>query len=70
MFFNLEYITNYIDKKIEQNENLIIIKFHELRVEENLPEEQIKYFLEKSKIRLCDLRGRRYIQDRRGITLS
>ena len=55
MFFNLEYITNYIDKKIEQNENLIIIKFHELRVEENLTEEQIKYFLEKSKIRLVNL---------------
>ena len=55
MFFNLEYITNYIDKKIEQNENLIIIKFHELKVEENLTEEQIKYFLEKSKIRLVNL---------------
>ena len=55
MIFNLQYITDYIDKKIEKNENLIIIKFHELRVKENLSEEQIKYFLEKSKIRLVNV---------------
>ena len=55
MIFNLEYITNYIDKKIRENENIIVITFHELKVQENLSEQQIEYFLDKSKIRLTNL---------------
>ena len=55
MVFNLEYITSYIDKKIEQNENIIIIKYYELKVKEGLSEVEIKYFLDKSKQRLINL---------------
>ncbi len=55
MIFNLEYITNYIDKKIRKNENIIVITFHELKVQENLSDQQIEYFLDKSKIRLVNL---------------
>ena len=52
MIFNLEYITNYIDKKIAENEKIVIISFYELKVKEKLSEKQIGYFLDKSKIRL------------------
>ena len=55
MVFNLEYITNFIDKKIEENEDIIIVKYFELKIQEGLTEEQIEYFLEKSKQRLMNL---------------
>ena len=55
MVFNLEYITNYINKKIEQNEDIIIIKYYELKIKEGLSEVEIKYFLDKSKQRLINL---------------
>lgn len=55
MIFNLEYITNYIDKKIAENENLVIIRYYELKIQQGLSEEEIKYFLEKSKQRLVNL---------------
>ena len=55
MVFNLQYITDYIDKKIKKNEKMVVIKFHELNVEEKLSKQQIEYFLEKSKVRLVNL---------------
>ena len=55
MVFNLQYITDFIDKKIEENENIIIVKYYELKVKEKLSDEQIEYFLEKSKQRLINL---------------
>ena len=60
MIFNLEYITNYIDKKIAENEKIIIIKYYELKVKEGLSEVEIKYFLEKSKQRLVNLNYKIY----------
>ena len=55
MVFNLEYITEYINRKIAKNEKIIIIKYYELKVKEGLTDEQIQYFADKSKIRLFNL---------------
>ena len=35
---NLEYITDYMNRKLSQNENFISLTFYELRMKENLSE--------------------------------
>ena len=60
MRFDLEYITKYIDNKIEENDKLIKITFYELRVKEKLSEEQTQCFLRLSKQRLKNLGYRIY----------
>ena len=52
---NLNYITNYIDSKIDKNSEYINISFFELRVKEKLNKEEADKFLEYSKIRLENL---------------
>lgn len=47
-----EFITEYINKKILENEEYIRITFYELRVKCNLTEEQTDEFLRLAKIRL------------------
>lgn len=51
----LEYITNYIDKKINNNDKIIRVTFYELNVRENLDKEEIDMFLKLSKQRLINL---------------
>ena len=51
----LEYITEYINKKIYKNENLITVTFYELRVKEDLSKEDTYIFLQMSKQRLINL---------------
>lgn len=51
----LEYITNYIDKKIYTNDQIIKISFYELKVKENLNKAEIAMFLMLSKQRLINL---------------
>lgn len=51
----LEYITEYIDKKIYKNENFITVTFYELRVKEDLSKEDTFIFLQMSKQRLTNL---------------
>lgn len=48
----MQDITNFLDNKIEQNENEIIIKFYEVRVKMNLSEEETDAFLGLCKTRL------------------
>ena len=52
---NLEYITNYIDKKIYKNDKLITVTFYELRIKEDLSKEDTAVFLSMSKQRLINL---------------
>ncbi len=65
----LEYITEYIDRKISVNENVIKITFYELRIKENLSEEDTFLFLKMSKRRLRNLgysiyeTGEKYLYD-------
>lgn len=52
---NLKYITDYIDKKIYKNENVITVTFYELRIKEDLSKEDTFIFLKMSKQRLLNL---------------
>ena len=36
-----EFVTNYIDKKLNENDNFIRYTFYELRVKNNLSEEEV-----------------------------
>lgn len=51
----LEYITEYIDKKIYKNDKLITVTFYELRIKEDLSKEDTFIFLKMSKQRLVNL---------------
>jgi len=62
MKFNLTYITNYIDNKILENEDIIKIKFYELVVKEKLNKEQVENFLNYSTIRLRNMGYKIYEQ--------
>lgn len=62
MKLTLEYITNYIDDKILENEDVIKIKFYELVVKEKLSKTQVADFLEYSVIRLKNMGYKIYDQ--------
>ncbi len=57
----LEEIDNYINKKINYNENIIIFTFYELRVKLNLTEEETINFIQLTKIRLENLNYKVYL---------
>lgn len=65
----LEDIRKSTDKKIKENENFIKYTFYELRVKENLSEEEMYYFISLSNTRLKNLgystyrTGQRYLYD-------
>lgn len=40
-----EFVTNYIDKKLNENDNFIRYTFYELKVKNNLSEEEVDEFL-------------------------
>lgn len=48
----MEDVTNFMDHKIEQNPNEIVISFYEVRVKMNLSEEETKILLFFCKTRL------------------
>lgn len=48
----MQDITDFLDNKIEQNENEIVIRFYEIRVKMNLSEEETDIFLAHCKTRL------------------
>ncbi len=45
----IQFITQYIEDKINENENFIRYTFYELRIKNNLSEEEIEQFLEINK---------------------
>ena len=47
-----QFVTDYLDDKIEKNENYIECTFYELRVKRGLSEEQVDEFLRLAKTRL------------------
>lgn len=57
---NLEFISNYINNKLNQNENIIIITFYDLRVKNNLSIEDTQTMLELIKTRLENLEYETY----------
>lgn len=52
---NTKFITEYLDKKIQENEDYIVCTFYDLRIKHNLSEEQVQIFLELAKTRLENL---------------
>lgn len=50
-----QFVEELINRKMRINENEIIFTFYELRVKNNLTEEQVNEFLNLSKIRLENL---------------
>ncbi len=48
---NLNFIDTFINRKISENEEYIVYSFYEVRVKENLTEEETCKLLELSKIR-------------------
>ncbi len=57
----LEFITNNINAKISQNQDILTFTFYELRVKYNLTESETKRFLELAQIRLENLGYSTYI---------
>lgn len=55
MKMSMQEITQYLDDKIEKNENIIEITFFEVRVKMNLTEEETQEFLRLCKTRLENL---------------
>ena len=47
-----KFVTQYLDKKINENENYIVCTFYDLRIRNNLSEGEVDRFLELAKIRL------------------
>ena len=45
----MQFVTEYIDKKVEENDKFIRYTFYELRVKNNLSEEDIEEFLDINK---------------------
>ena len=56
-----QFITEYLDKKIEKDENYIVCTFYDLRVKNNLTEEQVQQFLTLAKIKLENLKYDIYV---------
>lgn len=50
-----KFVTEYLDKKIEETEDYIVCTFYDLRIKNNLSEEQVQEFLELAKTRLENL---------------
>lgn len=52
----MEYVSNYIDKKINENPKFIRFTFYELRVKENLSESDMLYLIALAAQRLSNNR--------------
>ncbi len=57
----LEFITDYINKKLSANQEILTFTFYELRVKNNLSETETQRFLELAQIRLKNLGYNTYI---------
>ncbi len=56
----LEFVDNYINRKINENEEFVHFTFYELRVKSDLTEEETNKFLELAKIKLENLKYKVY----------
>lgn len=56
----MQELTEYLDRKIQQNKNFIKITFYEARVKLNLSQEETDQFLQLAKTRLENMNYRVY----------
>ena len=47
-----EFINDYLDEKMKENEEYIVCTFYDLRVKHNVAESEVDKFLELAKIKL------------------
>lgn len=59
----LNEFTDFLDKKIQENERYIRITFYELRIKYNLSEQETKEFIKLAKNRLNNLGYEVYTRD-------
>lgn len=57
----LDYISKKLNNKIANNEKIIKYTFFELRVQENLSDEEMKVFLELARIKLKNMDYKVYL---------
>ena len=55
-----EFVMNYIDKKLEEDEHCVIYTFYELRIKYNLSEEEIDRFLQLIRTKLENINYKVY----------
>lgn len=51
----IQFVTEYLDNKIAENENYIVCSVYDLRVKHNLAEKDVDIFLQYAKTRLENL---------------
>lgn len=66
---SLEQITNLIDKKIEKEESKVVVSFYELKIKENLSDEELERAIKLISTRLTNMKyavyqtGEKYIYE-------
>ena len=50
-----QFITEYLDRKIEENENYIIATFYDLKVHHNLSDDELEIFLQLMQTKLVNM---------------
>lgn len=51
----IQFISDYLDRKIDENEEYITISFYELRIKNGLSEKEVDKFLELARVRLLNM---------------
>lgn len=55
-----QYVADYLNQKIRENEDYIVCTFYDLRVNHNLSEDQVQLFLILAKVQLENMNYRVY----------
>lgn len=50
-----QFITEYLDEKIEKNSNYIVATFYDLKVKHNLSDEELQMFLQLTQTKLVNM---------------
>lgn len=50
-----QFVTEYLDKKIEKNENYIVATFYDLKVHHNLSDDELEVFLQLAQTKLVNM---------------
>lgn len=51
----LQFISEYLDRKIDENEEIVTISFYDLRIKKGLTEKEVDKFLELARIRFLNM---------------
>ena len=51
-----QFVTEYLDKKMEDDENYIVATFYDLKVHHNLSDDELQVFLQLAQTKLVNMR--------------